>query len=65
MIMFDINLSCTEAEQCMQSFKKTCDQADQSELISSEECNYWVFEQGYKAAMQALLNKSNHVTSSH
>ena len=63
--MFDDNLSCNEAEQCMQSFKKTCDQADQSELVSSEECNYWVFEQGYKAAMQALTNKSNQMTASH
>lgn len=63
--MFDDNLSCIEAEQCMQSLKKTCDQADQSELVSSEECNYWVFEQGYKAAMQASTNKSDQVTASH
>ena len=63
--MFDDNLSCIEAELCMQSFKKTCDQADQSELVSSEECYYWVFEQGYKAAMQALTNTSNQVTVSH
>jgi len=42
------------AEQCMEAFKKACDQADQSTLISSEECHYWVFEQGYKAAMQQL-----------
>lgn len=63
--MFDDNLSGIEAEQCLQSFIKTCDQADQSELVSSEECNYWVFEQGYKAAMQALTNKSNQMTASH
>ena len=63
--MFDDNLSCNEAEQCLQSFKKTCDQADQCKLVSSEECNYWVFEQGYKAAMQALTNKSDQMTVSH
>ena len=63
--MFDDNLSGIEAEQCLQSFIKTCNQADQSELVSSEECNYWVFEQGYKAAMQALTNKSNQMTASH
>ena len=63
--MFDVNLSCNEAEQWMQSFKKTCDQADQSELVSSEECSYWVFEQGYKAAMQELTNKSDQMTVSH
>ena len=49
----------------MQSFKKTCDQADQSELVSSEECSCWVFEQGYKAAMQELTNKSDQMTVSH
>ena len=57
--MVDVNLSCTEAEQCLQAFKKSCDQADQSDLINSEECNYWVFEHGYRAAMQALANKTN------
>ena len=36
----------------MEAFKKICDQADQNELISSEECHYWVFEQGYKMALQ-------------
>ena len=49
--MPDVNLNSDEAEQCKQAFKKSCDQADQSELISSEECSYWVFEQGYQAAL--------------
>ena len=56
-----LNLSNDEAELCLQAFKKSCDQADQSELISSEECAYWLFEQGYKAAMQALANKTKQV----
>ena len=57
------NLNYYQAEQCMQAFKQTCDQADRSDLISSEDCNYWVFEQGYKAAMQAVANKSNQVNT--
>ncbi len=40
----------------MEAFKKVCDQADQSELVSSEECHYWVFEQGYKLAMQEIAS---------
>jgi hypothetical protein len=43
-----------EAEKCMAAFKETCDEADRSELVSSEDCNYWVFESGYQAAMQEL-----------
>lgn len=61
--MTDVNINSDVAEQCMQAFKKTCDLADQSELISSEECTYWVFEQGYKAAMQALLNETHQVNT--
>ena len=45
--------------------KKRVTKLDQSELASSEECNYWVFEQGYKAAMQAITNKSDQMTVSH
>jgi hypothetical protein len=44
------------ADKCMDAFKKICDEADQSELISSEECHYWVFEQGYKAAIREIAS---------
>ncbi len=44
------------AEKCMEAFKKICDEADQSELTSSEECHYWVFEQGYKAAILEIAS---------
>ena len=49
--MPDVNLNSDEAEQCKQAFKKSCDQADQSELISGEECSYWVLGQGYQVAL--------------
>jgi hypothetical protein len=43
-----------EAENCMAAFKAICESADRSELVSSEDCHYWVFESGYQAAMQEL-----------
>ncbi len=38
----------------MAAFSAICDEADRSELVSSEDCNYWVFESGYQAAKQEL-----------
>lgn len=61
--MPDLSLNSDEAEQCLQAFKQSCDLADKSKLISSEECTYWIFEQGYKAALQAQLNKPNQLST--
>ncbi len=57
-------MNINEAEKCMAAFKDVCAKADQNALISSEECHYWVFEEGYKAAMlqmavAAKLNNTN------
>jgi hypothetical protein len=49
-----------EAEKCMGAFKKICDQADENPLTSSEECHFWVFEQGYKAAMKDVAILKRH-----
>lgn len=43
-----------EAVKCMNAFNTICEEADRSALVSSEDCNYWVFERGYQAAMQEL-----------
>ena len=57
-------MNINEAEKCMAAFKNVCEKTDQNALISSEECHYWVFEEGYKAAMlqmaaAAKLNNTN------
>ncbi len=62
-------MNINEAEKCMAAFKDVCEQADQNALISSEECHYWVFEEGYKAAMLqmtavAKLNNTNNTNKS-
>jgi hypothetical protein len=44
---------------CMSAFSKLCDEAEHSETVSSEECQYWVFERGYKAAMEEMIKVIN------
>lgn len=43
-----------DAVACMSAFGKFCDDAERNELTGSEECQYWVFERGYIAAMQEV-----------
>ena len=43
-------------DKYIEAFKKICDEADQSVLISSEACHFWVFEQGYKAAILEIAS---------
>ena len=52
-----------EADNCMDAFKKICDEADRSELVGSDECAYWVFERGYEAAMQEMAIKTKPVNA--
>ena len=44
-----------DATACADSFSQLCDEAERSELVTAEECQYWVFEQGYKAAMEEMI----------
>ena len=39
-----------DANGCMDAFCKLCEEAVVSELITAEECQYWVFEHGYRSA---------------
>ena len=39
----------------MDAFNKLCDEISGSQLAGVEECQYWVFERGYRAAIQSLL----------
>lgn len=41
------------ADECMRAFALFCDNVEKSGLIGQEECQYWVFEQGYFAALNA------------
>ena len=39
-----------DANASMDAFCKLCEEAVVSELITAEECQYWVFEHGFKSA---------------
>lgn len=46
-----------EAEHnvCYEAFSKLCEKLQGDELISVSEAQYWLFESGYRAAMESLL----------
>ena len=48
-----------QKENALKAFSALCCEIEHNQLVSTEDCQYWVFEQGYKAAMaqiQALKN---------
>jgi hypothetical protein len=44
-----------DVNACLLAFTKLCEEAERSELVSSEDCQYWMFESGYKAAMEEMV----------
>lgn len=44
-----------DVNACVDSFSQLCEEAERSELVTTAECQYWVFEQGYKAAMEEMI----------
>jgi hypothetical protein len=44
-----------DAEACLKAFTSLCEELDSNPLASAEDCQYWVFERGYKAAMEEIL----------
>lgn len=44
-----------EHNVCYEEFSKLCDKLTRNEYLSVSEAQYWVFESGYRAAMQSLL----------
>ena len=47
-----------DANACMDAFCKLCEEAVLSELITTEECQYWVFEYGFKSANASIASFS-------
>ncbi len=43
-----------DGDLCVAAFSKFCDNAERNELVNSADCQYWVFEQGYLAAMKEI-----------
>jgi hypothetical protein len=40
---------------CLTAFNALCEELSTSKLVSLEECQYWLFERGYNAAVEELI----------
>lgn len=47
-----------DANACIDTFCKLCEEAMLSGLITAEECQYWVFEYGYQSANASIATFS-------
>ena len=41
---------------CFTAFNALCDELETSKLVNLDECQYWLFERGYKAAVEELIH---------
>jgi hypothetical protein len=41
---------------CLNAFNALCEELSASKLVSLEECQYWLFERGYNAAVEELIH---------
>ena len=46
----------TDCDACFKAFNVLCEELSSSELIATEEFQYWVFECGYNAALETFAN---------
>ena len=40
---------------CLNAFNALCEELATSNLVGLEECQYWLFERGYNAAVEELI----------
>ena len=52
-------MQTTHSDACFKAFNNLCEKLTYSELVVSEEFNYWVFERGYMAALQIVASSQN------
>ena len=45
-----------DGNMCFDAFDALFEELGSSKLVSSEEYQYWMFERGYKAALEELIN---------
>lgn len=49
-------MSFNDNSSAMEAFKVLCDELECSDLMNTDECQYWVFERGYRAAIQNFID---------
>jgi hypothetical protein len=51
----EYKMKVTDRNACMESFQSLCDEVHGDANMNLYECQYWVFERGYRAAVQELM----------
>ena len=51
-----IKMDNTDCDACFKAFNVLYEELSSSELIATEEFQYWVFERGYNAALKTIAN---------
>lgn len=41
---------------CLTAFNSLCEELEISKLVNLDECQYWLFERGYKTAVEELIH---------
>ena len=49
-------MKLTNENVCLSAFNALCEELSTSKLVSLEECQYWLFERGYNAAVEELIH---------
>lgn len=49
-------MKITDRNACMEAFQTLCDEVHDNANMDLHECQYWVFERGYRAAVQELMD---------
>jgi hypothetical protein len=45
-------MTIQESNQCLEAFNALCESLSKSNLAGTEECQYWLFEFGFRAALE-------------
>lgn len=49
-------MTTTNRNACKEAFEALCNELQESERTNINESQYWLFERGYRAAVQELMN---------
>jgi len=49
-------MKVTDRNACFDAFNNLCDELRSSDLVGIDDCQYWLFERGYQAALEKLIS---------
>jgi hypothetical protein len=51
-----MQMKVTDRNACFDAFNNLCDELRSSDLVGIDDCQYWLFERGYQAALEKLIS---------